>query len=226
MSDAELRDQLITLLLAGHETSASRPGLDLPSASCEIRTSCCACARVWPTATRTTWTADQGEPALRGGSSAWRCASSPPRRRSVGTRCPPHLPGRLDHPHAQRSRALPDPDAFFPSALRTSAPTPTPGFRSAGACAAVWAHRLRCSRCGSCCGRCSSAASWVRPGAGRSEPGGGSLPTRPTAARGCFSSDGSAPRLWHATRRRSRRLRTRPASGPDSRVRSAASRAC
>ena len=56
MSDRELRDELMTLLVAGHETTATGPLLGDRAARPPSRRSSSASRRAWPRARRPTWT--------------------------------------------------------------------------------------------------------------------------------------------------------------------------
>ncbi len=156
MSDTDLRDQLMTLLLAGHET----------------------------TATALAWTFDLllrhrrelarlREESLEAGeddylrptiSESLRLRPVVPlagRRLSVDletdglqpARRHRRHPGDLAHPHPRR-RPTPSPSPSAPSASSTTRRTPTPGSPSAAASAAASAPPSPSSRCGSPCARC------------------------------------------------------------------------
>ena len=164
MSDAELRDQLITLLLAGHETTATGARLDLrpalrnpraagaPAAEVAAGERRRTCARRSPIAAAAPGDPDRrprlAEPLEIDGYYAARRAPTSARRSISPTRAPTSIPTRR---------------ASNRSASSTGGPTPTPGSRSAAACAAALAPASPSSRCGSCCAR-SSAAAALRAG--------------------------------------------------------------
>ena len=180
MGDAELRDQLMTLLLAGHETTAT--------------------ALAWtfdlllrnPARARAPAGRDRDEGGRRvpaRGRSPSRCACGRSCR-SPGGGCAEELRvGGYELPagdrhHARRSGS-PTP---VPSSIRIprvparalprrARPRPTPGSRSAAASAAASAPRSPSSRCGSCCARCWLAASC---GPVRSAPSGSPAATSPS----------------------------------------------
>ena len=152
MTDAELRDELVTLVVAGHETTAT----GLAWAFEELLRS------------------PAGAGAHAGGRGRGRHRL--PRRRREGDAAPPHgragrrargarraVPAeRLHDPAGDRDqpldrrdppprRPLPRPDRVPPGALHSgrTPPTPTRGSRSAAARDAAWARASRRSRCGS-----------------------------------------------------------------------------
>ena len=151
MSDAELRDELMTLLVAGHETTATALAWALERL-----------VRHPEKLARLAEEAAAGEDAY-----ADAVAKETLRLRPVipmvvrKLKEPMEIGGRLlpagvaaapvDPPHAppagrlSGARALP-----ARSASSSSRRAPTPGSRSAAACAAAWAPASRCSRCGWC----------------------------------------------------------------------------
>ena len=164
MSDAELRDQLMTLLLAGHETTAT--GL------------------AWAFDLLFRAPDEAGAPAGRGRGGRPRV----PGRRDRGDAS--HSPGgavrRAQAERRSRARGLraarghggdggdlprPHPPRPLPRALRVStravprrrARTPTAGSPSGAAPGAASAPPSPSSRCGSCCARCSARPSSARP---------------------------------------------------------------
>ena len=157
MDDAEIRDQLMTLLLAGHETTATGAGVDVRPAAAPPRRARAAAAR------RSTHGDDDAY--LRAvdrrvaAAAPRRAARRPPaderaaRRRP--RRCPPAPTSRRRSGSPTRARiATPSPTRSAPSASSTRAPRPTRGSRSAAACAAASAPRSRRWRCASCSPRC------------------------------------------------------------------------
>ena len=157
MTDQELRDELMTLLLAGHETTAT-------SLAWALERAACATPRCWPASRTRREPSDDAyvdavvketlrlrpvlpivvrkltEPLELGG---YELPGGHDRRAL-------HLPGaparrRLSRPARVPARAL-------PGAARRA---PTRGSRSAAACAAASARASRCSRCGRCSRRSS-----------------------------------------------------------------------
>ena len=164
MSDQELRDQLITLLLAGHETTAtalawtfdlllaqparadpasggSRGGQRGLSARRDLRVAAPATGRP----------ARRQAPAFIPASRRLRIARG--HRRHPGYLAGPHPRRHLSRAAGVSPRALP----------RGLTRRPTRGFPLAAAFAAAWALRSRSSRCGSSFGRCSRAVTFEVP---------------------------------------------------------------
>ena len=150
LSDRELRDELMTLLVAGHETTATALAWVL-----ERLTRAPGCSR--------------GCSRARSGDDAYLDAvlKETLRLRPVvpavvrrlqapmsigGWQLPGRRPHRaVDLPAAPPPRSLPEPaPPSGPSASSaTTRPAPTSGSRSAAACAAASGRASRCSRCGS-----------------------------------------------------------------------------
>ena len=164
MTDTDLRDQLMTLLLAGHETTATALAwtFDLllrhpAAAAAPARLARGGRGRV-----------PAGDDHRVAAPAAGRAARRPPPRQGAGRRRADAAgrdrrdAGDLARPHPRRrlSRALRLPARALP---RGAAPTPTPGSPSAAASAAASAPPSPSSRCGSCCARSSPAASSARP---------------------------------------------------------------
>ncbi len=160
MSDQELRDELMTLLVAGHETTATGLAWALerlvrhPDALERLRDGRRRVRRrgrqgdAPPAAADLDRAAPLQEPMEIGGRllpgrrerGALHLPDAPPGR---------HLPGSARLP----ARALP----------RGPGRAPTPGSRSAAACVAAWARASRSSRCGSCCRRWRAGSSSAPP---------------------------------------------------------------
>ena len=166
MADVEIRDQLMTLLLAGHETTATALAwtfdlllrnpdkLEAPRVRARIG------RRGLPEGR------DLGVAAAAAGGPARR---PPPELRASGQRL--HDAGGHRR-HARRSgsptparTSIPIRSNSSPSASSRTRPIPTAGSRSAAAFAAAWAPPSPSSRCASCCARPSPAASCAAPGA-------------------------------------------------------------
>ena len=212
MSDAELRDELMTLLVAGHETTATSlawaverlvrhpGGAGAPGAAT-------------PALRRR---GGQGDAAPAPGRRARRCAGCSSRSRSAATSCRParrsapcillvhRRDGRLPRARRLPARALP----------RAARPAPTAGSRSAAACAAAWAPPSRRSRCRSCCRRWPSRCAWRRSAAPSPCAGAASRSRRPAAGRCARSRLASLPapraRPLPAARPAPRRAAARP----------------
>ena len=154
MTDREVRDQLMTLLLAGHETTATglawtldlltrHPGeMDRMRVDGEpyVRAVVAESLRlrpVVPLAGRRL--------AVTSSATACACPRAPTSRPRSGSPTPARTPTRTRTPSA-------------PSASSSARPRPTPGSRTAAACAAASARRSRRWRCGSCSRRSSSAS--------------------------------------------------------------------
>ena len=178
MDDKELRDQLMTLLLAGHETTATALAwtFDLllrhPAELGRLRDSL-------EPGTRSTCNATIAESLrlrpvvpLAGRrlaedlvTDASSCPPAPTSPRRSGLSTPGPSPTRIRSPSG-------------PSASSTSRPTPTPGSPTAAASAAASAPPSPSSRCGSRCARCSPAASSARPTRAPSAPAAATSPSR------------------------------------------------
>ena len=148
MTDQELRDELVTLLVAGHETTATGLAwafdllLHHPRALDRLRE-------------------ENGEVPRRGGQGDAAGAPGHPghrarrARRAVRARRLPHPARRRDQPvdrdHAPPRRPLPAAARVPPRALPRgpTRPTPTRGSPSAAARAAAWARASPSSRCAS-----------------------------------------------------------------------------
>ena len=154
MTDAELRDELVTLLVAGHETTATALSWALerlarhPDAWARLRSGdepyvdavikeTLRLRPVLPIVLRRL-----KAPMEIGG---WELPEGVARRAV-------HLPHAPPAPTSTRTRSR-----SAPSASSSSPPAPTPGSRSAAACAAASARASRSSRWPRCCG-CSRAA--------------------------------------------------------------------
>ena len=159
MSDREVRDQLMTLLLAGHETTATGLAwtLDLltrhPDVLARARTGGeSTCARSSPS---------------RCG--CGRSSRSPGRR--LGTDLEADglpLPAGTDVTPAiwlahTRPEAYPDPYAFRPERFLDNPPSTYTWIPSAAACAAASAPRSRRWRCASCWARSCAASTCAPP---------------------------------------------------------------
>ena len=155
MSDTELRDQLMTLLLAGHETTATALAwtFDLllrhPTALQRLRDSLEAGEDDYLRATISESLRLRPVIPLAGRRLAKELVARRPRR------CPPAptSPRRSGSP-TPAPTSTPSPSPSAPSASSRTAPTPTPGSPSAAASAAASAPPSPSSRCGSSCARC------------------------------------------------------------------------
>ena len=183
MSDREIRDQLMTLLVAGHETTATGARLDARPARPPPGG-----ARAAPTGGRRR----RGDvPARRDRRVAAPAPGRPARRPAPGERPARRRPRParrhrrhardLAHPHARR-HSTPSPTRSAPSASSTVRRRPTRGSRSAAASAAASAPRSPRWRCASCWRRSCAAASCAPPAATPSaSPGATSRSRRATA---------------------------------------------
>ena len=166
MSDRELRDELITLLTAGHETSATGARVGLRAAAAQPRARCDRCSaeveaggdeyadavvketlRVRPVivdvARLVTSDVELG---------AWTVPRGHDRRAGDRARA-------ADAATCIRTRT-----SSGPSASSTASPRRTRGSRSAAACGAASARRSRSSRSGRCCRPCvAQRARCARP---------------------------------------------------------------
>ena len=163
MSDEELRDELVTVLGAGHETTATGLAWAMERL---LRTPRCsrACATRSPPARTTTSTRRQRDAAGAAGDRRRRPQADRAGRdrrlraaerhlRAGGDRRPALPRGPL--PRSRRSSG--------PSASSRARPTTTPGSPSAAACGAASAPPSPNTRCGSSCARSSSAPSSAPP---------------------------------------------------------------
>ena len=152
MDDKELRDQLMTLLLAGHETTATALAwtFDLllrhprrarpPARLARRRRGRATCGRRSPSRLRL-------RPVVP--LAGRRLADAAGRRRPRAAGRDRRHPGDLAHPHP-RATSTPSPSPSAPSASSRASRTPTPGSPSAAASAAASAPPSPSSRCGSC----------------------------------------------------------------------------
>ena len=169
MSDVEIRDELITLLVAGHETTATALAWAVERL-----------ARHPDHQARLTEETHAGEhqfcdavvketlrlrPVL---SLVARRLKAPMEIGGIqlpaGVTAVPSI--YLMH---RRPDIYPDPKQFRPSDFLNSEPGPTPGFPSAAASGVAWARRSPNTRCASCSAHCSAAA---RCGPPASDPNG------------------------------------------------------
>ena len=151
MTDEELRDELITLLVAGHETTATALSwaferlLRTPDALERLREEVAAGEDDYLDAVV------QGDAAPAPGPADRRCARLHGPSTIGGHDLPAGVDGRALHhlvhrrPESTRTRTR-----SAPSASSSSRRAPTRGSRSAAACAAASARRSRCSRCKRC----------------------------------------------------------------------------
>ena len=175
----ELRDQLITLLLAGHETTATALAwtFDLllrnPRPLARLRAELDEGGEEYLRAVITRGAAPAPGRAARRAAAGCRAA----RRRARAARRDRRHPGLLAH--AYPPGPLPGAARVPPRALpRPSRRRPTAGFRSAVAFAAASAPPSPSSRCGSCCARCSRGASCAVRDRPRSGSRGATSPSR------------------------------------------------
>ena len=202
MTDEEIRDELLTALVAGHETTASSlafafaqlarapgdrrasspPATTTPT-SRRRSTRSCAAGRCCPTRSRG-WSSKPFDD---------RRLDVPAGRRADRLRLPrPPRPGDLPGPVRVPARALPG----------HASRAPTPGCRSAAAGAAASARASRCWRCAS---SCAQAAAALRAS---------SRPTPPSARAGAMITDHARPaaRPWSCVHDRGTRRRVRRAA--------------
>ena len=147
MSDFELRDELMTLLVAGHETTATSLAWTHGAPGAPPRRARAPARRGGRRRGRVPGRGGQGDAAAAPG--APRRGPPPVARtpRSAGGCCPPASPWRPASTWCTAARtSTPSPRASGPSASSSSPPAPTRGSRSAAACAAAWAPASRCSR--------------------------------------------------------------------------------
>ena len=159
MGDREIRDQLMTLLLAGHETTATGLAwtLDLLTRNPDVLARARSRRRRVPARGRRRVAAAApggaaGRPPARHRPRGRRRVDPGGNRRHARDLARPHAPGVLSR--------TPTPSAR--SASSSARPRPTPGSRTAAACAAASARPSRRWRCGSCSAR-SCAASTCAP---------------------------------------------------------------
>ena len=206
MSDQELRDELMTLLLAGHETTAST----LAWAFERLVRTPAALERLVAEATESE--ADADGPYLAATiQETLRCRPVLPNTAPRLVVEPIEVGGRRYEPGRAVLRwsptpiccttiptSIPTPTRSGPSAFSTRRPAPTPGSRSGAGAGAASAPASRRSRCGSSCGRSCAPTTCgrsppahehavrrnitVRPGAG-SRIGIGRRPAPVSAAR-------------------------------------------
>ena len=162
MSDAELRDELVTLLVAGHETTAN-------ALSWAVERLC-----RHPEQARASRRGGRGgrDGRLPEGGRPGDAAAAPgdldrpapaarSRWRSVDDVAGRRLDRALDPPGPPRADIYPEPDTRSDpsgSSRPSARPAPTPGSRSAAACAAAWAPPSPSSRWRSCCASWSCGA--------------------------------------------------------------------
>ena len=157
MTDSELRDQLLTMLVAGHETTATALAWAferlLRSPAVLVRTT----ARAGPGQHDLPGCGDQGDAAAAAGGADHRAqAHGAVRGRRARLRAghgadAVHLPAAPPPGHLRAARRSSCPSASWARARRR-----TPGSRSAAASAAAWARGSRWRRCGRSCRRCST----------------------------------------------------------------------
>ena len=224
MSDQELRDELMTLLVAGHETTASTLAWAFERLVREPRPR----STGWSTRSTT------------GDADAYLTATIQEtlRRRPVLPNAAPRLVVEADRGRRLALRAaggpassptptcstttptsIPTPTRSGPSASSTSRPAPTPGSRSGAGAGAASAPASRCSRCGSSCGRSCAPTTCGRSPPPTSTRCAATSPCGPAPALGSASgaarrrfpppasSDGR--RAWRARRRGRARSRAR-----------------
>ena len=153
IDDEELRDQIMTLLLAGHETTTTGPGVGVRAPAAPPRRAR-ARARGRGLLPRRGRAGDAAHPPGDPGRAASAAGAGRARRLAAAGR---RDRDARDHADARRPRAVPaSPSASAPSASsRTARRRPTPGSRSAAGAGAASAPRSRASRCGSRCARSS-----------------------------------------------------------------------
>ena len=153
MTDVELRDQLMTLLTAGHETTATGLSWALRAAAAHAGGDA-AGARVARRG-RLPRRGRQGDAAGAPGDRRRGAQADPGRRAGRLAAARRHDGAARDRRDPRAARPVPEPHEFRPAALpRRAAPTRTRGSRSAAACGAASAPRSRRSRCAWCCARC------------------------------------------------------------------------
>ena len=226
MSDQDLRDELITLLVAGHETDRQRAGLGGRAARPppgQARPPRRGGARRWRglhagrrAGDAAAATGDLDRPARGQGADdpcGLRAAAGPPGRAGDLSRQPPAraLPRTRDVPARAVSRR----------GGVAGRREPTPGSRSAAACAAAWARRSRSSRWRRCCASSPAQDDPARPDAVRVRTGAARSPRPRRVMPRCWSADRlDGCERWTAPDARSRsmseeqRPRVRSRSGP------------
>src|SRR5207253_8157519 len=178
MEDQELRDQLMTLLLAGHETTATALAwtFDLllrhPAELGRLRDSLAAGDEDYLRATITESLRLRPVIPLAG-----RRLSKDLVADGMTLPPAPTSPPRSGSPTPART-SIPNPSPSGPSASSRRARTPTPGSPSAAASAAASAPLSPSSRCGSSSARSSPAASYARRARSPSAPAAATSPSR------------------------------------------------
>ena len=159
MTDRELRDELVTLLVAGHETTASALSWGFE----QLLRAPDVLERVTARRARGRQRLPRGDgqgdpaPAARAADRAAAPDQAADRDRRA-RRTPPARPSPpASTSSTTTSASTPSPTRSAPSASSTASPASSAGSRSAAACAAASAPRSRSSRCGSRCARSSSA---------------------------------------------------------------------
>ena len=163
MTDVEIRDELVTLLLAGHETTATTLAwifdqvLAHPPVLARLRTELAAGREDYLDAViRETLRLRPILPLVgRHVAKPYQLGrwTLPP-----GTQVAPSI-----YLSSRNPTVYPDPSGSSPNAGSASSPTRPPGSRSGAASGAASGWRSRCSRCGSCCRPCSRAPSSGSP---------------------------------------------------------------